>query len=852
MERDERLLPLPNIGKLQPTETEQDYPASYPSSYDDISVDGRSIQEYLHVVYKRLPIILALTILATAVTAFYMYRQASMYSATTEMIIEPRKRAAVQTIVLDSRNDIQYRNTQLKLLKNRDLMYDVVVAKGLYKNPILIQNQKKGFLVTLRSMFSGGQPPSQDTSLNVISDSTIENDKSEEVVLSKEDKGRADTYANSLLGGITVSKEDRTNIVRISVTNTNPALAATVANGVADEFIRQDRKRETGRAETIFNNLTGSIKDLKDTIKTDESNLIGIMKRSGMALADGDGGEVSKVRLNTISSQWLEAMDQRRKIEANYTTALKSKDLSVLPPDIINSESMLSAQKLILEERSSLKETIRAYDKQISDAETKRKELLVRYTPEYSEVKEIEAKIGRLKEARASTEKRTTASIETEQKKVKSSSRNDALSGLRAQLDAARTRESKLLGEYSKEVSSANNLGQAARELTTAKREIETNRKLLDTYIQRQKEQEQVISTTTPDNISVISPAVTPTAPYGPERNRNIFLAFLVSLLGGVGLAFLLDYLDDSIRTSDDISRNLSLPTLALIPHQDALGKGQLTSIAASSKGDGQKEHSLALIALQDTRSAIAEAYRHLRTSLLFSSAGKPPQTILVTSSQPSEGKTTTAINTAITLAQSGDEVAIIDCDLRRPRLHSHFGMTNSHGLTNYLSGDKNTENLLKPLPDLPNLKIITSGPIPPNPAELLSSNEMKNVLQFLKGNYKHVILDSPPAISFTDAAILSTLVDGVVLVAMAGSSSIHLMKRFKQRLAGLGTKIYGVVLNGVKANSLEYGYYGYNYSYDYYANSDNSTPLLEDEPEYVLDESSEGDNSESVHETKD
>jgi len=850
MERDERLLPLPNIGKLQPTETDQDYPASYPSSYDDVNADGRSIQEYLHIVYKRLPLILALTILATAVTAFYMYRQASIYSATTEMIIEPRKQTAVQTIVLDSRNDISYRNTQLELLRNRELMEDVVVKTGLYKNPNLIQNQRKGFLVTLRSMFSGGQPPAEDTSLNVVSDSTMDSDDSEEVTLSPEEKQRVEMYSGYLLSSVMVSPEDRTDIVRINVKNTNPALAAAVANGMAETFMENDTERETRRAKSIERDLRESIEKLRATITGQEQSLIGMMKRSGMAIADGEGNELSKGRLNTISSQWLEAMDQRRKIEADYTTASKSKDLSVLPRDIINSESMLTAQKLIQEQEAKLRDTLRDYDKQISEAETKLRELLVKYTEEYSEVKEIRAKIDNLKESKATTEKQTTARISKEQVKVKSSSRNDALSGLKAQLDAARTRESKLLGEYTREVSSANYLGQAARQLTTAKREIETNRKLLDTYIQRQKEQELVISTSTPDNIKVSSRAVVPVSPIGPERNRNIFLAFLVSLLGGVGLAFLLDYLDDSIRTSDDISRNLGLPTLALIPHQDALGKGQLTSISASSKGDGEKEHSLALIALQDTRSAIAEAYRHLRTSLLFSSAGKPPQTILVTSSQPSEGKTTTAINTAITLAQSGDNVVIIDCDLRRPRLHSHFGMTNSHGLTNYLSGDKNTENLLKPLPDLPNLKIITSGPIPPNPAELLSSNEMKNVLQFLKGNYKHVVLDSPPAISFTDAAILSTLVDGVVLVAMAGSSSIHLMKRFKQRLAGLGTRIYGVVLNGVKANSLEYGYYGYNYSYDYYANSDDSTPLLEDESELALaDDNQEEDGS--IHETK-
>jgi capsular exopolysaccharide synthesis family protein len=290
----------------------------------------------------------------------------------------------------------------------------------------------------------------------------------------------------------------------------------------------------------------------------------------------------------------------------------------------------------------------------------------------------------------------------------------------------------------------------------------------------------------------------------------------------------LLDYLDDSIRTSDDIGRHLGLPTLALIPHQSLPEKRKLGVLSKTSNGNGS---STALITLEDTRSAMAEAYRHLRTSLLFSSAGKPPQTILVTSSQPAEGKTTTAINTAITLAQAGADVVIVDCDLRRPRLHSHFELTNSSGLTNYLSGEKNPDTLLKTYQNLPNLKVITSGPLPPNPAELLSSNEMKNLLQFLRGNFKHVIIDSPPAISFTDAAILSTLVDGVILVAMAGKSSMHLMRRFKQRLSNIGARIYGVVLNGIKSDSVEYSYYGYSYNYNYYApGDDDSTPLLEED----------------------
>ncbi|HMS10601.1 MAG TPA: polysaccharide biosynthesis tyrosine autokinase, partial [Pyrinomonadaceae bacterium] len=303
-----------------------------------------------------------------------------------------------------------------------------------------------------------------------------------------------------------------------------------------------------------------------------------------------------------------------------------------------------------------------------------------------------------------------------------------------------------------------------------------------------------------------------------------IIVALLLSLAAGFGLAFLLDYLDDSVKNSEEIGRQLGLPTLALIPHYFGSEKKRLRLAAESGGSPGTS-----LVALEERHSPMAEAYRHLRTSLLFSSAGKPPQSILVTSSQPSEGKTTTAINTAITLAQADVDVVIVDCDLRRPRIHNYFDLENSEGLTNYLSGDRNTKNLIKACRDLPRLKVITSGPIPPNPAELLSSNEMRNLLQFLRSKYKHVIIDSPPAISFTDAAILSTQVDGVILVAMAGKSSMHLMRRFKQRLGNIGARIYGVVLNGIKQGSVEYGYYGSGY-YDYYksADADTTTPRMD------------------------
>jgi capsular exopolysaccharide synthesis family protein len=299
-------------------------------------------------------------------------------------------------------------------------------------------------------------------------------------------------------------------------------------------------------------------------------------------------------------------------------------------------------------------------------------------------------------------------------------------------------------------------------------------------------------------------------------------IAFMLSLIAGIGLAFLLDFLDDTVNSMEDVDRYIHLPALALIPASKSEKKGLLPLPGGTAPAPAAAN---ALALVDDARSPIAESYRHLRTSLLLSSAGQPPKTILVTSSQPSEGKTTTAINTAVMLAQTGAEVLIIDCDLRRPRLHAHFELSNSAGLTNWLSGERDVDRLIQQYEKLPNLKLLTSGPVPPNPAELLGSDEMRKLLSVLSERFAHIIIDSPPAISFTDASILSTMVDGVMLIVHGGKSSRAVVRRAKQQLLDVGAHIFGVVLNNVKLESQQdyyyAGYYGYGYYSSYYSDPD-------------------------------
>jgi capsular exopolysaccharide synthesis family protein len=346
-------------------------------------------------------------------------------------------------------------------------------------------------------------------------------------------------------------------------------------------------------------------------------------------------------------------------------------------------------------------------------------------------------------------------------------------------------------------------------EMAEFSQRLETNKQYLNTLLQKQREV-QIAQGDTGSEVNIENYSRVPRSPVGPARLRNVMIAFVLSLVAGIGLAFLLDFLDDTVKSLDDVDRYIHLPALAMIP----AGGHRTPRVKGLPQANPGPSESTALAMVNDVKSPIAESYRHLRTSLLLSSAGQPPRTILVTSSQPSEGKTTTAINTAFMLAQTGVEVLIIDCDLRRPRLHTQFEVPNSKGLTTWLSGEKDLDNLLQSYPKTPNLKILTSGPAPPNPAELLGSEEMRRLLSLLSERFAHIIIDSPPAISFTDASILSTMVDGVMLVVHGGRSSRAVVRRAKQQLLDVGAHIFGVVLNNVKVESQDYYYSGYYSNY--------------------------------------
>jgi capsular exopolysaccharide synthesis family protein len=782
MSQDNRLLSLSAVerGLDRPLT-----PQTQPKPYDLSSTDTAHLRDYLFVVLKRKWLILTLVVVVTSLVTIQMYRMPSTYEAATTIQIEPKKDSILKTdkgIVINtgSDKDPAYWNTQLKLLENPALARQVILTLDLQHNSAFFTSQAQtGIMASLRRLFGGetkapaAASPAVETGLPVVTPSAIK-----EQQLTPEELARLEPYEDTLAANLTVEPVTGTNLVTLHYKHTDPELAQKIVNTFADVFVFNNLERETSGSAKAEEVLAGKIAELQQSVHSDEEKRFNYIKNNNLPQTKGPGSDLSAERLAKLSGQLLDAENKRKNLQALYESAASQTDAQSVP-DVQDNKRI-----------QSLREKLDALGQ-------RREELLQIYTPEWPEVKKIDAQIKLLEESLAKAPR-------------------EVLSAMKSRYEAAVAEERSLRQAYNQQLGEFSGQNQAMLQLSMLDQQIETNKQYLNTLLQKQREIENTSTDTLKtNNVNVAQYSRLPRAPIGPARVRNIVVAFLLSLGLGIGLAFLLNYLDDTLKSIEDVDRYIHLPALALIPsnrtERTRLGKG-----APSNEPD----ESTALALIDDVRSPMAEAYRHLRTSLLLSSAGQPPKTILVTSSQPSEGKTTTAVNTAVMLAQTGAEVVIVDCDLRRPRLHSHFNVPNIPGVTNYLSGESDLEALLQPCEKLANLKLLTSGPVPPNPAELLGSNEMRKLLGQLSERFAHVIVDSPPAISFTDASILSTMVDGVVLVVHGGRSSRAVVRRAKQLLLDVGANIFGVVLNNVKLESTNYYYYAGYYS-SYYTDDD-------------------------------
>ena len=361
----------------------------------------------------------------------------------------------------------------------------------------------------------------------------------------------------------------------------------------------------------------------------------------------------------------------------------------------------------------------------------------------------------------------------------------------------------------------ANHLNESAIEYNLLKRDAESNRQLYEGLLQKLKEA-GVSAGLRSSNIRIVDLARVPTSPSAPNIPRNILLGLALGLFGGLGLAFVLEGLDNTVRTPEEAQIISALPSLGVIPLSSKLiaknRKNGHPRLSLSSRSS-ESTDCLELITFARPRSELAEAYRALRTSILLSSLGSPPKVILVTSALPQEGKTTTSINSAIVLSQRGGRVLLLDADLRRPSIHKALGLRNTSGLSTLMTGGDGSEDAIVST-EIPNLFALTAGPPPPQPAELLSSILMKSHLERWRQQFDHIVIDTPPALSVTDAVVLSVEADSVIIVVRSGQTTKAALRRVRDLLSHVNARITGVILNAFDLHSGSSYYYLYDSKY--------------------------------------
>ena len=386
-------------------------------------------------------------------------------------------------------------------------------------------------------------------------------------------------------------------------------------------------------------------------------------------------------------------------------------------------------------------------------------------------------------------QKKSELEIELSESKEYFKDKHPEIIGLKSEIESV---QQKIESERKKELDTS----EKEIKYNILKREVNTNKDIYKSLLERVGETE-VTGELRTTNVSVVDKAIVPRKPAKPKKKQNLLIAFLIGIFGGCGLAFLIESLDQSLKTPEDIKNHIGIPSLA--------------SIALPQKKDDEKSNP-EFICKERPKSTISESYRSLRTSIMFTAVEHRRKTLLLTSSGPQEGKTTTAINLAIVAAQSGEKTILVDADLRKPRIEKAFNIDMKHGLSEVLSGAEKLDTVIHKT-DLENLDVIACGTIPPNPSELLGSKKMEELLARLSDNYDRIVIDTPPVLAVTDAVVLAGKVDGAIIVVKAGETNRKAAHKTREILESVGkSNVLGAVLNMVETQRSGGHYYYYQY----------------------------------------
>ncbi|MGE0641522.1 MAG: GumC family protein [Thermoanaerobaculia bacterium] len=750
------------------------------------------LADYLRVLSSRWRLIAIVTLLALAMALIQYAVTPKEYRATTLIQIERRVSVplqAVQDAWLENWFNTEYYPTQYRLLTSRGLAERVVLNLGL----------------------NGPAAPATDGATEAA-----------KPVSAADDEAAIGRLAGGLLGALEVNPLRNTQLVEISFRSRSPETAAKVANGFADAYIDwgiENRTRVAGKTSTFF---AAQIDTLKQEIQDKENQLQAYSRRTDIVSMD-PASNVTLRRLEALNQDYIAAVSERinreaRLNELNSTSGERA-------TDVLN-------DPLLASQRANLLEMERDYAAKLNT-----------FKPEWPAMVELKSKIEQSRQ---------------NLKTVAAEALTKAREAGRGEYQTALRREQALASELNQIKAENRQLNSAAVEYNNLQVEISTRRSLLDELVRKQSETDvsSRLQATGESNVRIVDRALVPGGPFRPSLQRSLTMGIGAGLLAGIGLVFLLHYMDRTIKSTDEVERLLGLPVLAVVP--DVSGDGQgggllgrygygygygygasrraatsvVPSVTASSGKAGKSgrprrkgsdsDVAIELLPHLRPRLAVAEAYRSLRTALLLSSA-QELKVIVVTSAVPSEGKTSTAANLAVVLAQLGKQVLLVDGDLRKPRQHEVFRAGNKTGLVSFLTHGAEAERIIF-RSDIENLFLTPSGPIPPNPSELLSSERMQEFLKFVRAQFDIVVIDTAPTLAVTDGILIGSQSDGVVLCLRAGHVQRRDAKSCRDRLVQAEVKLLGAVLNRHHAIQGRYKG-GYSGTYEAYGASGPDAP---------------------------
>lgn len=593
-----------------------------------------------------------------------------------------------------------------------------------------------------------------------------------------------------------------TSLADIVVAHPDPATAARIANAHAQAFMQMDAETRALSLSDANSYVRQQLDDVRAKLETSRQTLNDFQRENGILHLPKDNTTITRASLQQLNELLTKAQGERIVAEANYRNA------QAMSPEALAATLPDAGLQTMRDELSGLKAKHQANQRD--------------YGANHPDMASLRSRIAaldqRLREAGT-----------------------QAREQMRTALDAAVAKEAELRQNFEKVSAAASNEDKLLVQMLILQRDVESNQELYNTLLGQAKEQDLLTNGFRWTGVNLVDRAVVPRVPTFPKTKRNLGLGLLLGLMAGAFGAVLLDRLDTRIHTPEDVVEWLHLPSLGVIPDFQrvlqipAYGKAALEAPAvanghgdASGNGGGRQ-----VVTVTNPGSVISEAYRSIRTNILFSSPGNPPKTVLVTSSQASEGKTVTTINLAVSLAMSGSNVCVVDADMRHPSCHQPLKVPGEPGLSTVLTGQCELADAVVRSPMLSGkngdrsrfgLYVLPAGPPPPNPAELVGSRVMNEVLATLSENFDFVLIDSPPILPVTDSVVMATKTDGVVVVVKGSEWGRDVVGKALSHLDAVRARVLGVVLNSVdvKRGGSSYYYYRHYHGgyYGYYGNS--------------------------------